>query len=292
MNKCLVKRIRKISAIILVCWASSSNAATETESFTVSLSNLNRAAVLEIENSFVQISVYGEERNDMEFTIVESDSSDLPDSLVVPFGTNNIISQSDQDSPSVGGLTRLDRNPGFIVEELNNIVSFKTGFSNLGYHVIVKVPTETSVKLRTINNYGMRIEGVNGEHELANINGDISAKDISGSIVAETANGTITANLVTVSVDTPMAFSSMNGDIDISFPANYKANARIDSRKGEVYTDFDFEPDQSPVEEERQLGSLRSRLVVSREIRGSINGGGPSLQIKTFSGSVYIRKIP
>jgi hypothetical protein len=34
----------------------------------------------------------------------------------------------------------------------------------------------------------------------------------------------------------------------------------------------------------------RTRVVIEREARGTINGGGPEISFETWNGTIYIRK--
>lgn len=186
-------------------------------------------------------------------------------------------------------MTRIDSNPGFVVEELNNIVTFDSEHYRRAFHASIKVPENTSLRLDNVNGGPLTVSGVNGTHELSNVNGPIYAMGISGSVVAETTNGTIEITMLKVTKDTPMAFSTTNGSIDVTFPTSYSADAIIDPGRGSTYTDFEFDVDNSPkvVKRESEKGK---RIEVGREIRGKINGGGPTLRMETFNGNIYIRK--
>ena len=91
-----------------------------------------------------------------------------------------------------------------------------------------------------------------------------------------------------------MAFSSLNGDIDVTFPADLKANLVISSDRGDVYSDFDVAlaaraPQQQTTEDTRNKDG-HYRVKIDKSVRGSINGGGPELQFRNFNGNIYIRK--
>ena len=50
--------------------------------------------------------------------------------------------------------------------------------------------------------------------------GNVTLTDIGGTVLINTVNGNILATFNSVAADKPMAFSNVNGDIDISYPAN------------------------------------------------------------------------
>lgn len=91
----------------------------------------------------------------------------------------------------------------------------------------------------------------------------------------------------------PMAFSSMNGDVDVTFPADLKANLSMNSDRGDVFSDFEVQldsqtPVQTAVQGERKGG--RFRVNTEQAVRGKINGGGQEIQFKNFNGNIYIRR--
>ena len=58
-------------------------------------------------------------------------------------------------------------------------------------------------------------------------------------------NGKVLVTLDKVTADKPMSFSSLNGDIDVTLPADMKARVKLKTDNGEVYSDFDIKVDAS-----------------------------------------------
>ena len=99
--------------------------------------------------------------------------------------------------------------------------------------------------------------------------------------------------LTAVEPNKPMSFSSLNGDIDVTFPPEVKANASMKSDNGEIFSDFDVkleaaQPQPATSEDARGKGG-KYRIKIDRTTKGTINGGGPEMQFKTFNGNIYIR---
>ncbi|HEX5049597.1 MAG TPA: DUF4097 family beta strand repeat-containing protein, partial [Gammaproteobacteria bacterium] len=153
------------------------------------------------------------------------------------------------------------------------------------------VPRETSVHVKAIGGNGdLTVAGVNGEHELQNINGDITATDISGTVVATSNNGDIDVSMTSIAAGKALSFSSFNGDITVTLPANTKAELVVNSNQGEVWTDFDVTMQPQPPVVQNQNGGGRYRVRMQREMHGTIGGGGPELRFKTFNGDITLRK--
>jgi hypothetical protein len=88
-----------------------------------------------------------------------------------------------------------------------------------------------------------------------------------------------------------MAFTSLNGTVDVTLPPNTKANLRLRSDNGDVYSDFDVQLAASqPVVQESRSANGRYRISRNRSIVGAINGGGPEFELRTFNSNVYVRK--
>jgi len=85
----------------------------------------------------------------------------------------------------------------------------------------------------------------------------------------------------------------LNGDIDVTLPDNSKANVRMKTDNGEIYSDFEVKLDSGAQVQRNESGRQRDgsyHLRFDRTLRGSINGGGPEFQFTTFNGQIYIRK--
>lgn len=189
------------------------------------------------------------------------------------------------------GLRRISNNSiGFEVSEDNNEIEI-SGVSPLkNLELEISVPRNFSLYLSTVNGE-LLIENVSGEMELSNVNGDILLHNIGGTAMANTVNGDIEAIFRTVSSDNPMAFSNLNGDIDVTLPANTKISAKMKSEWGEVFTDFDMNIKRN--DNEHATSSAKGgvyKISVNNWIYGTINGGGPEYLFKSMRGDIYIRK--
>ena len=189
------------------------------------------------------------------------------------------------------GMRRLpNRSLGLVVEEENNNVSVSMGGMPRDVTLRVLVPRQTSVALTTVNDGDIHVQGLEGELELNNVNGEITAKDVAGSVVAHTTNGDVKVTMTRVDPKAALAFATLNGDVDVSLPGSFRGDLRMRSDNGEIYTDFDVQLSTSPAKVEQQRQGGKYRLEVEQEVRGTIGGGGPEIQLRTFNGDIYLRK--
>src|ERR1700685_2681955 len=182
---------------------------------------------------------------------------------------------------------------GLTVEEESNQVRVNTDSHMRTIDLTITVPVHTSLRLRAVNDGDIVVTGVDGEFDVDDINGSVTLNNISGSAVAHALNGHLHANFVKVNTQKPMAFSSLNGDIDVTFPADVKANVSIRSDRGDVFSDFDVQLQASAPTQEVREGRGKGgkyRVRIDKTVHGTINGGGPEYQFTNFQGQIYIRK--
>ncbi len=200
-----------------------------------------------------------------------------------------------RESGRSDGLKRIPMGSavGLNIESENNQVRVSTDSINRTADLVITVPVHTSASLRTVNNGNIVVSDIDGELDVDDVNGSVTLKNVSGSVVAHALNGRVLVTMNRADVK-PMAFSSLNGDIDVTLPASIKANVSMRTDNGEVYSDFDVQLTSGapkPIVEDRPNASGGKYTVkVEKTVRGTINGGGPEIQFKNFNGNIYIRK--
>lgn len=198
----------------------------------------------------------------------------------------------DRQSVTKNGLRKISSGGiGFEVTEDNNTVEIGGVSPMHEASFEISVPRQFSLNLSTVNGGELRVENVTGEMELSNVNGEITLTNVGGSAVVNTVNGDIQATFNSVTPGKPMAFSNLNGDIDVTLPANTKLTAKMKSEWGEVFTDFEMDinrASQDKVNTSTDSGTYK--VSVNNWITGTINGGGPEYLFKSMRGDIYIRK--
>lgn len=219
--------------------------------------------------------------------------------------------QREKNDQASAGLRRLTQPPGLAVEEEDNVITVALRATGGRQSVTLQVPPATNLVLRTVNGGEVDVQGVNGRIEVNNVNGGIRLTDVGGGVIANTVNGRLVATLRQVLANTPMSFTSFNGNVDVTLPGTARANLRLRSDRGDVYTDFDVQTTQRPPasgsgssssssstqtdnqrtsSRDRDTDRPRYRMEVDRSIYGTINGGGAEFELRTFNGNVYLRR--
>jgi len=199
----------------------------------------------------------------------------------------------DQSTNKAQGMRRLEITAtGLTVEEENNVVDISTSSMHRTVDLSIQVPQRASLDLSCLNDGDIKVENVSGEFDINNTNGGVTLLNVSGSVVAHALNENVIVTFTKVDADKSMSFSSLNGDIDVTFPPEVRAKIKMKTDNGEIYSDFDvrLEPATVKTEEDTRKKGGRYRVQLEKTMMGVINGGGPEMQFETFNGDIYIRK--
>ncbi|WP_080056782.1 DUF4097 family beta strand repeat-containing protein [Spirosoma aerolatum] len=148
----------------------------------------------------------------------------------------------------------------------------------------IKLPRKVGILYQQTNwqKADVTISNMDGDLEIKTNNGSMDLKNVTGPVVANTTNGEINIVFANIDQEKPTAISTINGEIDITLPASTKANMKLQTIHGEMYTDFDLGI--------KNAKDGLARVGGSHSINGTTNGGGVDIQLKTINSNIYIRK--
>jgi DUF4097 and DUF4098 domain-containing protein YvlB len=215
--------------------------------------------------------------------------------VVVEAQIRNKISLDDEsENDKAKGMKRIRiTSAGLTVEEENNVIKISTDSWKRAIDLDIKVPFKTSLNLSCVNSGDIVVENVDGEFDINNVNGAVTLKDVSGAVVAHALNKDLIVTLKKIDPEKSMSFSSLNGDVDVTFPKNLKATLKLKSDNGNIYSDFDMtnlEANRNIVEENTRKKNGKYRIRLEDAMTVKINGGGSEIQFKTFNGDILVRK--
>jgi hypothetical protein len=199
----------------------------------------------------------------------------------------------EEKEKKIAGMKQLSgSSSGLEVEEEGNVVTVSAQSWKAATDLVIQVPRTTSLEIRSSMDGAVVVEGVNGEIDINNINGPVTLSSVSGNTLVHTVNGDITVVLSRVAADKPLSFSTMNGDIDVTLPPDVKANLKMKSEQGEIFSDFDINMTRQPAKAEaaEKTEQGKYRIAFDKSLYGIVNGGGQEIGFNTFSGDIYIRK--
>lgn len=263
-------------AACLVCLAGSLFAQSGNE-FTIPLTDPAKRGKLKAHLNSGSITVKGTARKDVLVRYKSEEDEDHD--------------HNDDRNKSKDGLKRVGGG-GMDLEaaENNNYVVIQSDSWNNPVNLEIEVPAGFDLEAHTYNDGDLMVTGLQGKVELTNYNGEITALNISGSVVATTYNGEIKITFDKVADDSPMSFITYNGDVDLTFPATFKATTKMKTEQGEIYTGFEMNVVSSGPKQIQDKNGKGFRLKVDDWKKGDINGGGPEVTIKTQNGDIYLRK--
>ena len=241
---------------------------------TVPLSDPSRPGLIEVSLVQGSITVRGSNRRDV--LVIPRPDADRP---------------SRRFDPDATGMRRIPQSAGFRISEEANRIKVGSDNPNRPITFEIEAPARTDLKLSTVNGGEILVENIEGELIVSNTNGGVTLNNVAGTVAAGTTNGSVRASLSRVTADRAMAFTSLNGTVDVTLPPDTRANLRMRSDHGDVYSDFDVQlAPSAPVVQESRSGNGRYRISRNRSIVGAINGGGPEFELRTFNSNVYVRK--
>lgn len=202
---------------------------------------------------------------------------------------DDCASCDDDDNRNVpAGMKRIASSPMELsASENNNRVEIETNSWKKPINLTIKIPSNFDLSTSTVHGK-VTVKGINGTHEISAVHGPLTMTDMSGSIVSNTVHGDIIVNFLKVTPNELMSFVTLHGNVDVTFPSNIKAKAKMRSDQGEIFTDFDMTIDRSKPQVKSSDGEYK--VSVNSWVFGNINGGGPEYTFKNMHGDIIIRK--
>ncbi|MBV6645615.1 MAG: DUF4097 family beta strand repeat protein [Cyclobacteriaceae bacterium] len=150
---------------------------------------------------------------------------------------------------------------------------------------IIYLPRNINLKLDYQSWQAGRAEIVKmaNEVEAKTQNGDIRFREVTGPIVAHSLSSDIEVIFSELNQKLPSSITSTSGDIDVTVIENSKGTFKFSSVSGEIFTNLDFEFD------EKNAQGLR-KVAGGMSAKGTLNGGGVDVTLRSVSGNIYIRK--
>lgn len=172
---------------------------------------------------------------------------------------------------------------GIEVKEINGMVTI-SGASphakNGEFSITIPESLALDIEYESFQAGDLKLQNISKEIVVAAKISDIEMKNITGPIVAHTLSGDITCHFSTLYQENPTSITSVSGDIDITLPAESKADLSMKSISGEIYSNFEIN-----VKKEEDMYHIGGQVIDAQ-----INSGGVDFQIEAISGNIYLRK--
>lgn len=140
-------------------------------------------------------------------------------------------------------------------------------------HYVVQVPAGVRLEVDNVNG-SVSVTGADVDSRIETVNGDVNF-DGAGAQSLETVNGRIVAGFTNPSWEGTLHISTVNGSVELTFPAALSADVRGETVNGGIQSDF-------PITIEKGFGP--------KSFEGRIGSGGRRLNIETVNGGITLRK--
>jgi uncharacterized FlaG/YvyC family protein len=223
-------------------------------------------------------------------TIEFSEIDDL--TIVGVTGSDMIVSRdSDEDGeskedPRAKGLKKISAsgrqdNTGLgvaVSTEGNTIVVEQVGKNN--GPIVVQIPNSAVVKVKqsTYRGTDLKASDFGGDLDVSMHYHQAILKDCTGPLAINTIYGSIDASFSQAPTE-EIRLHSTYSNVELAMPGSTKANLRLSTSYGEMYTDFDVQ-----VKSGSELGGEDGKLT------GIINGGGELISLRATYNNIYLRK--
>ena len=142
-------------------------------------------------------------------------------------------------------------------------------------HYKLMVPAGVSLDKIDVVNSSIRITGVKGEVTVDSVNGSIEADGLAGAGDFDTVNGSITVSYAAMpAASDGISLDTVNGSCTLKLPASAGFRLDADTVNGRVSCDFPITLEKSG----------------KHDLRGTVAGGGPSIELDSVNGSLTVAK--
>jgi len=172
-----------------------------------------------------------------------------------------------------------------------DVLGQRVGSVNIHYYI--QVPRETRLVLKTSNgelrvrgtrgdltgitgNGSVDVTDVKGAVEVRTTNGEVNLARLEGSAEAGTTNGAIAADIRGLAPGGVVKLWTTNGDVTVTLPSDLKATLEAVTTNGRIVVGFPVATDG---------------VTSSKQVRGTIGGGGSPVSLRTTNGNVEVRKV-
>ncbi|TXF90910.1 DUF4097 domain-containing protein [Neolewinella aurantiaca] len=162
--------------------------------------------------------------------------------------------------------------------------------------IILYVPNTAVVKVTQSTHRGgdLEVDNFSGELDVTMMYHKVNLSNVYGPAAVNTVYGGIDATYSSGPPAEDLHLHSTYGAVDITLPKNVKADLRLSTSYGDMYTDFDVEVETEPLKTSTDSLAYHheDHRSNSRDgLTGSLNGGGTLISLRSTYQDVYLRKL-
>ncbi|PPK87799.1 hypothetical protein CLV84_0752 [Neolewinella xylanilytica] len=161
-----------------------------------------------------------------------------------------------------------------------------------GEKVTVRVPNSASVTVEQSTHRGgdLVVRDFSGSLDVSMMYHKAELENVTGPLAVNTVYDDIVATWDAAPTE-EVRLHSTYSDVDITLPATTKADVRLSTGYGSMYTDFDIQIKSNTVAgNEENPDYDRPSEVNTSKLSGTINGGGTLITLTATYDNIYLRK--
>ena len=159
----------------------------------------------------------------------------------------------------------------------------------------IKIPKGVAVLYEHNTHHGdnLNIKDISGEIEVTAHFNDVKLENVTGPMSINTVHGDVEAIFANVNQSNPSTIRSSHGWIDVTLPSSTKANLKLRTSHGDMFTDFDINRNVKGAKnvgnnkDDDDCGGCENN---NNSMSGGINGGGVLIDLYTSHANIYLRK--
>ncbi|PQJ79080.1 hypothetical protein [Polaribacter porphyrae] len=274
----------------------------ETETITKEL-NFNRNSsdnILVVDNVYGSIDVQGYSGNTIQVEVVKTVSADTKDELQKGKEEIGIKTAKKDDAVYVymnSPYTKFDIETGnyehheFNFSSRRSYKHRKKRMYKYRLDFKIKVPKNTSIDVKAVNNGNIKIVDVQGKLLIVkNINGAIDMKNVSGITDVNALNKDITITYAE-NPEEESFYNSLNGDITVKFQDNLNASISYKTMNGGFYTNFDVSKTTPQFKSTKEYSKKGTKFKINSNKQFKIGNGKVHLHFNQLNGDAIVKKI-
>lgn len=153
----------------------------------------------------------------------------------------------------------------------------------------IKVPRNTSIDLRAVNNGEIRVKNIDAKELSANnINGAITFENVAGQTFVNALNKDISISY-TKNPTADSVYKSLNGDINLTMQNGLNADVSFKTLNGDIYTNLETTDKPRTTKMKLEKGKRGTKYKMNSNTEFIIGNGGVGLDFDLLNGSVTIK---
>ena len=173
---------------------------------------------------------------------------------------------------------------GINITETDGTVVIRGLASNKNEDIKIMIPEKMNITVSSKGwvASGIKMTGFKSEVEVKSEYASVVLNNVTGPVVLNVTYGQVKAVFDKVNQEKPISLIATYNDLDVTLPADTKADLQLESDYGNVYTDFQIALEKT--------GGDDLEPVKTKDVKGKINSGGVKIHLESPYKNVYLRK--